>query len=201
VSSVHGLPSLHADVEPGTHAPPTQPSPIVHTDPSVQASALSTLLQPAATLQESVVHPLSSLQSVAAPGKQEPLLQTSPSVHWLLSLQTAVLSACWQPSAPSQLSSVQGLPSLQFRVPPGTQAPSAHASPTVQFEPSEQASALATLLQPAATLQESVVHALLSLQSVAAPGRQEPPLHASPTVHWLLSEHAFVLAEFTQPAA
>ena len=69
---------------------------------------------------------------------QEPPAQTSPVVQVLPSSQTTVLFTCPQPVAGSQLSSVQGLPSSQFTVEMGVQAPAAHWSPTVQAFPSSQ---------------------------------------------------------------
>ena len=49
--------------------------------------------------------------------------------------------------------------------------------------------------------QLSVVHALLSLHTVAAPERHVPNAHTSPVVHALPSSQAFVLLAKTQPVA
>jgi hypothetical protein len=59
-------------------------------------------------------------------------------VHALPSLQVAVFGVCVQPVAGVQPSLVQGLPSLQFAVPPGTQLPPLQLSPTVHALLSEQ---------------------------------------------------------------
>jgi hypothetical protein len=87
-------------------------------------------------LHASSVHGLPSLQTTAAPATQLPVLQASPMVQALPSLQPAVLALNWQPSLGSQLSSVQGLLSLQTWAEPGLQVPAAQASPLVQTEPS-----------------------------------------------------------------
>ena len=54
--------------------------------------------------------------------------------------------------------------------------------------------------QPVAGLHVSVVHGLLSLQTLGVP-EQAPPAHVSPVVHGLLSLHAAVLFVKTQPVA
>jgi len=69
----------------------------------------------------------------------------------------------------------------------------------VQTSPSSQGAPLFLKTQPLVLSQPSSVHLLPSSQTVAAPGRQAPPLHASPLVHALLSSHAAVLAVVTQP--
>lgn len=53
--------------------------------------------------------------------------------------------------------------------------------------------------QPADALQESVVHGLVSSQSSAVPGAQEPPAQRSPVVHTLLSLHGAVLLAVVHP--
>ncbi len=85
---------------------------------------------------------------------------------------------------------MHGLPSSQLLGLPGTQAPAAQASPSVQTEPSEQGTVLFTDWQPFLTSHVSVVHGLPSSQLLGALGVQTPPLHASPLVHALLSEQA-----------
>lgn len=78
------------------------------------------------------------------------------------------------PVAPSQLSSVQGLLSLQLLSLPGTQASPLHKSPIVHgFSSLQFAPSSSWCSQPALGLQLSTVHGLLSLQS-----RATPPLHA-----------------------
>src|SRR5262249_4733365 len=132
--------------------------------------------------------------------------------------------ACWQLRIGSQVSVVQGLPSLQFGAGPPVQTPAWQTSAPLQALPSEQAvpfgrmlfwqlpllhtsavQALPSLqsaltlqpwqpgmgvwLQPEPALQASVVHALLSLQSGAAPGTQMPPTHVSKPLHTVASGH------------
>jgi hypothetical protein len=109
-------------------------------------------------------------------------------VHALPSLQLAVLAALAQPVAATQLSSVHGLPSLQFGAAPPTQTLAAHLSLVVHALPSSQLAVLAVLTQPVAATQLSSVHGLLSLQFGAGPPTQAPaPLHLSLVVQALLS--------------
>ena len=110
-------------------------------------------------------------------------------------------AATLQPSAVSQLSTVQGLPSSQTSGPLVVQAPPAHWSPVVQASPSVQVAALNSATQPSCALQLSVVHKLPSSQEIARPGRQEPPAQLSPSVQALPSEHSALLATNTQPLA
>ncbi len=84
----------------------------------------------------SLVQPLLSSQLGAAPGVHRPSLHKSPTVHGLPSLHGAVFSTNLQPALASQLSSLQGLPSLQFCAVPARQMPPLHASPLVHTEPS-----------------------------------------------------------------
>lgn len=133
------------------------------------------------------------------PGTQLPSLQPSFCVQALLSSHAARLSLKLQPVLAEQLSSVQTLPSLQTNALPALQAEALHTSPTVHALPSSQDSAFATFLQPLVGSQLSVLQALLSSQVVATPGRQMPPLHASPWVHALLSLHSAIFAAKTQP--
>ena len=88
---------------------------------------------------------------------------------------------------------MQLLLSLQTTALPGAHLPSAHASPLVQTVPSSQGRALLLLTQPLAGSQESLVHALLSLQFLSDPAAQLPPLHKSPIVQTLLSVHTAAL--------
>src|SRR5258705_565365 len=84
---------------------------------------------------------------------------------------------------------------------PNRQPPPPQTSPEVQTLPSSHASVLFVDAQPVAGAQESVVHGLLSLQTVGPPGWQEPPPHVSPVVQALPSSHAAVLSACTQPVA
>ena len=103
--------------------------------------------------------------------------------------------------AARQLSSVQALLSLQTMAAP-TQLPAVQVSALVQALPSSQLAVLLAKTQsPVATLQLSVVHGLLSLQTRTAPATQPEALHWSPTVHGLLSVQGLVLALCVQPVA
>ena len=133
---------------------------------------------------------------VLVPLPQLPLLQASPVVHGLPSLQLAVLLAWLQPLDGTQPSVVQGLPS-SHSVLGLTEVPAqlllAHTSLTVQALPSLQATELALLTQPLLGLQLSLVQTLLSSQLTALP-LQLPPLHPSFWLQALPSSHGRVLA-------
>jgi len=200
-SSVHGLPSSQLTPAPGTHVPPEQVSPCVHTVPSEQELLLFGFWQPVRASQVSVVQSLPSAQVLATPGAQTPPAQTSPSVQTLPSVQERALLTCAQPLAAMHESVVQSLPSLQLGGAPPTQEPTAHASLSVQAEPSSQGNVLSPCPQPVAGLQKSVVHNKPSPQSLVAPGAQLLLAQTSPTVHALPSSHVAVLATFWQPVA
>ncbi len=187
LSSVHGLPSLQAMAWPGTHLPLLQVSPLVHTSPSLQGVVLSDLLQPPAASQISVVHGLPSSQGLALTGLHTPKVQVSPVVHWLKSSQGTVFGRNWQPKAPSQESSVHGLPSLQVSAEAWLHRPLLQKSPKVQALLSLHGRTLAALAQPVLGSQLSVVHGLSSLQLVISPGKHAPAEQASPLVQALLS--------------
>jgi hypothetical protein len=70
----------------------------------------------------------------------------------------------------------------------------------VQGFPSSQAAVLLVNTQPDNGLHVSVVHGLVSLQTIAVP-LHTPPLQTSPEVHTLWSLQAFVLLACTQPVA
>jgi hypothetical protein len=81
------------------------------------------------------------LQFIAAPGRQLPKAQVSPTVHPFPSSQASALLACVHPAIGSHPSVVQGLASSQDAgVPP--HAPFAQVSPTVQALPSAHGSVL-----------------------------------------------------------
>ena len=128
-----------------------------------------------------------SSQTLATPGWHCPPTQVSSCVQTLPSLQLEVFGANTQPCFGSQLSSLHGLPSWQGSVAPGTQTPPLQVSVVVHRLPSLQASPLAAKMQPVLLLQLSVVQGFPSSHTVASPGKHWPPLHASPTVHALLS--------------
>ena len=199
LSVVHVLPSLQTTPTPEMQVPPPHLSPVVQELPSSQGSVLASCVQPLAAAQPSFVHMLSSLQSVAAPGKHAPPLQVSPKVQALLSLHGSLLLVKIQPPLASHVSVVHGLPSLQTTNLPGAQVPPLHTSLSVQLLPSLHGLLVVLYTQPVLTLQLSAVHTLPSSQSVASPGKQEPSAQVSPTVQALLSLHAALLLENEQP--
>jgi hypothetical protein len=87
-----------------------------------------------------------------------------------------------QPVATSQLSSVQGLLSLQSRASPPWQTDSEQKSSTVHSLPSSQDWAFGEKSQPSSGMHESSVHGLESLQTTVEPGEHSPSLHMSETV-------------------
>ncbi len=131
LSLVHGLPSSQLSAPPATQLPPLQVSPTLHTLLSVHGAVLLVETQPWLGSQTSSVHGLLSLHTTFEPGTQPPDLHTSPEVHRLLSVQTAVLLMYWHPFSLPQLSSVHGLPSSQLTAVPATQLPLAQMSPVV----------------------------------------------------------------------
>jgi hypothetical protein len=208
-SLVHALPSLQLGAVPAVHAPLWQVSTPLQALPSVQVVpfATTTFWQPEAGTQESVVHGFESLQLGGVPAAQAPAwqvsapLQVSPSLHGL-PLATAV----WrQPPAPSQVSVVQGLLSLQSRPPPGAHTPAWQSSSPLQALPSGHGVPFGTAVfwQPVAGTQVSVVHTLASLQLGGVPAAQAPawqvsaPLHRSPSLHGV----PLTTAVFWQPVA
>ncbi len=125
----------------------------------------------------------------------------SATVQALPSSQLTLLAVNTQAALVSQLSVVQGFPSLHTTAPPAAgavQVPALHCSPLVQALASSQGSALAECWQPPLAAQVSVVHRLPSLQSRARPGRQAPTPQVSPTVQSLLSVQVAELARNTQ---
>ena len=120
VSVVHGLLSSQLSVAP-VQLPALHLSPVVQASPSVQAVPVSAVfLQPADRSHTSCVHALLSSQFTALPGWQAPCaVHLSPLVQALPSVQACPVSAVFlQPSALSQLSWVQALPSSQLMVVP-----------------------------------------------------------------------------------
>jgi hypothetical protein len=87
--------------------------------------ATFTAWQPVVALQESVVQGLASLQTSGVPGAQAPAWQVSSPLHTVESLHDVPFGAfdVWQPLAVLQVSSVQGLPSLQTSAVPAVQVP------------------------------------------------------------------------------
>jgi hypothetical protein len=201
LSSVHGLLSSQFNAPvPGWQLPPAQTSPVVQKLPSSHAAVLFVKTQPVAGLQLSVVQALLSLQTTAEPGTHTPPPHVSPKVQAFPSLHGFVLFVKTQPEAGLQLSSVHGLLSLHTTGVPGLQTPPPQVSPAVQALPSLHGFVLFVKTQPEAGSHVSVVHTLLSLQTIGVP-THEPPLHVSLEVQALPSSHEFVLFVNTQPKA
>src|SRR3990170_402184 len=112
----------------------------VQWSPSLHAVSSVTLVyaHPVAGAQESSVHMFPSAQLGATPPTQVPPEQVSFVVQAFPSLHGAVLLVFTQPVTGLQASSVQGLPSSQFRRGPPEHAPSAHRSFVVHTFPSSQ---------------------------------------------------------------
>jgi len=170
VSVVHTLLSLHTVAPPGWQVPPPQVSPVVQALPSLHGAALFVNTQPVEVLQESFVHPLPSLHTVAPPGWQLPPPQVSPVVQALPSLHGIVLFVRTQPVAVLHVSVVHGFPSSQLGAWPPTHVPPAQVSAVVQALLSSHEAVLFVNTQPVEVLQVSVVHTSLSLHTVAPPG-------------------------------
>jgi hypothetical protein len=147
-------------------------SPAVHALPSLQAFVFPVWTQPVLVLQVSVVQTLPSSHEMPVNMHPVPAAHVSV-VHALPSLQTIVV---WVhvPAGAVHPSVVHRSPSLQSFADPA-QVPPEHASPTVQPFPSSQLAALFVLTQ-IPLMQESSVHALLSLQSalLAQPASYAP---------------------------
>ena len=140
LSLVQTLLSLQFVAAPPTQAPAEHVSPVVHAFPSLQEAVLFAKTQPVAGLQLSLVQTLPSLQTTGVAPVHVPPPQTSPVVQAFPSLHEAVLFVCVQPAG-VQLSSVQGLLSLQSKAAP-EQLPPLQTSPIVQALPSSQAAVL-----------------------------------------------------------
>src|SRR4029079_360087 len=95
------------------------------------------------------------------------------------------------PDVGKQLSTVQGLLSLQFGATPPTQVPAWQRSFKVQALPSVQLSVLWLNTQPVAGLHVSSVHTLLSAQTRGS-AMHEPARHLSLMVHASESVQVFV---------
>ncbi len=199
MSVVQGLPSSQTFASPPEHEPPWQVSPSVQTFLSLHGALLLVATQPFLASQASVVQGLPSSQGSRAPGWQAPLPHWSPWVQRLPSLHGWTLLLKTQPNFRSQLSSVQGLPSLHCKVLPALHCPPAQTSPKVQMLSSLHAVVLLVDLQPPLASQVSVVQLLPSSQGLGAAGVQVPLMHASPVVQLLLSSHAAVLLVNWQP--
>src|SRR6266481_1479572 len=103
-----------------------------HSASVLQQFATGSCTQPVASLQESVVQALPSLQFGGGPPTQLPPLQVSLVVQALLSLHGLVLLVWTHPVAGLHVSVVQTLLSLQFGAGPPTQLPPLQVSLVVQ---------------------------------------------------------------------
>jgi len=161
------------------HVPLLQVSAPSQNAPSSHGEELLTCVhESVASLHESFVQAVVSLQSRAVPAVQAPPTHFSPTVQNAESSHGAWsgLAVCEQMSPPSsQPSSVQGLVSLQSRVVP-EHAPSLHVSAEVQNRPSSHGAVLLVCVQVSLTSSHaSVVQALVSAQLRGVP-EQTPPL-------------------------
>jgi hypothetical protein len=98
-----------------------------------------------------------------------------------------------------QVSTVQGLLSLQSWVPVPEQTPAAQTSPVVHELLSLQKSVLSWCRHPETESQLSVVHTLPSSQFRVPTLPQESPPHTSPVVHASPSLHGRLFGVCTQP--
>jgi hypothetical protein len=178
-----------------------QASPVVQAFPSSQAATLFECTQPVSGAHESLVHALLSSQLKLDVPTHVPLAHLSPVVQEFPSSQAAALFSWTQPLKGTQESFVHALLSSQFSADPAAHAPFAHASPVVQTFPSLQAFVLLVKTQPTAAEHESLVQALLSLQTRGCPDRHVPPTQKSPFVQAFWSEHSLKLFVWTQPTA
>jgi hypothetical protein len=133
----------------------------------------------------------------------DPPWHVSVAVHELLSLHEVPSAFGVRPQLPLlglQLPSLQALPAQLLAV-PARHTPPEHASFCVQGSPSSQGKALFWFRQPRVASQLSVVQGLPSSQLGALPPLHPPALQVSPTVHALLSSHAWpwLIGVATQP--
>jgi hypothetical protein len=175
-------------------------SPVEQAFPSLQASVLGAYWHPSDGWQESVVHGLSSEQTMGLDPTQTPPEQVSFVVHTLPSLQLAVFGLNTQPIEEEHESFVHGLESEHAIVWPA-HTPLVHWSFCVHALPSLQDRVFGVCAHPPVGLHESSVHGFESLQLMALPGRHSPCWQVSPTVQTLPSLHGAVLKACTQPAS
>jgi hypothetical protein len=163
VSVVQGFASLQLWSGPAVHVPFWQLSATVQNWPSSQ------------------LVPLVRFGCVQAPAVQTSLVQVFPS-----SVQVPPRGVWTQPVAALHVSVVHSLPSSQLAATPGWQTPdTSQASPTVHALPSvHELPGVAGVWShwSVVSLQVSIVHALVSLQSRAEPPRQVPLWQVSATV-------------------
>jgi hypothetical protein len=118
VSLVQTLPSSQLGAAPPRQVPALQVSFVVQAFASSQGAVLFECVQPVDVLHASSVQPFASSQLGGAPPTQVPALQVSPVVQALPSLHVAVLLVWLHAPEARQMSSVHGLPSLQFALLP-----------------------------------------------------------------------------------
>jgi hypothetical protein len=200
-SFVHGFPSLQFGAAPPTHFPPEQVSFVVHAFPSLHAIVLFEWTQPVAALHESFVHGFPSSQFGAAPPTHFPPEHVSLVVHAFPSSQGIALLACLHPTAVSQKSVVQTLPSSQLGAAPPTHVPPEHLSLVVHSFPSSHPVVLLVFTQPATGSHESSVQAFPSSQLPLESSCLQPvtPSHQS-VVQTFLSLHSFAPLLLTIPS-
>jgi hypothetical protein len=151
-SVVQGLPSLQSVLTvQGTHP------------------GIAVCVQPLTALQPSTVHALPSLQLGAVPGRQVPTWHVSVPLHWSASTHGVplVTGVCLQPTAGSQVSAMQGLPSLQLGGTPATQTALWQVSVPLHLFASGQMVPFGTTVfaQPVTSSHVSSVHGFRSSQA------------------------------------
>ena len=137
-----------------------------------------------------MVHALPSLQASVPvpphlpPKQTSPVVQTSPSLH-----EAVLFTELHAPVAPSQLSVVHTLLSLQFFGVPGLQLPAEHTSLSVQAFPSSHAAVLLMKPHPVTAWHTAVVHGLLSSAQVTGRPTHTEFAQVSPVVQAEKSSH------------
>ncbi len=190
---------MHLQVlAPELHLPSWQASPVVHGLPSSHAFKLLLWVQPLKGSQPSDVQGLPSSQSTEAlsgmPLHAPVLLQTSPPVQSLPSLQGRLLATWLQPPSGRHESLVHGFLSLQLAPTPAHE-PAVQVSASVQSLLSLHGAEFAGQPHlPVTMSHRSSVHGLPSWQVLGLPGAQSPSTHKSPKVQALPSLH-------TEPAS
>src|SRR2546428_521433 len=127
MSLVQGLPSLQLSAVPGAHVPAWHVSAPLHTFPSLHEApfAAAESCQHGTGADVAVGRRMTSMQFGSVPGVQTPACIVSVPLHAFPSLHDVpfATAGCWQPATGSQLSVVQGLPSLQLSGVPAVHAP------------------------------------------------------------------------------
>ena len=140
---------------------------------------IGVFVQPLTGLQASTVQALLSLQLGAVPGAQTPARQVSCPLQSVASAHDVPsgASVCWQPATGSQVSTVQGLPSLQLGAVLVTQEPAWQLSVPLHTVPSLQETPFGTgLFWQAPATQMSMVQVLPSSQVVLTVHGRQPKI-------------------------